>query len=310
MTYSRKYIFRQKFAFLYLDYPPLQRYVLWSSSVAWDSFVALCCWFLLLHNPSNQRRPFQVLNSNSQIYHSKPNCTSRLVNRKYWYATLLDRLESCSMHSMLLLTLKTLPPSLLKMAIFMFAAIINLLKKIINLLWDHRLKLILPQIKKITHLNPNFIKPKQFLLKICQTPLTLALTNPNIKTNQKRQNKWQTLANHPAYHLGSHLGDQTRQIPNLRILLQKLMKTKGKNRKKMTKNQRKNRVKTRQFFRMEDTTWRPYFKTSMTTIQMKNQRLFSMMMRKMMKIATKMMRSSTKMKIHLKKRKNPRKKWR
>lgn len=166
VSYSRKYKFRQKFAFLYLAYPQLQRYVLWPSSIAWDSSITLCYRFLLLHNPYNQRRSFQVLNSNPQIYRSKPNCTSRLANRKYWYATLLDRLESCSMLSILLLTSKTLPPSLPKMAIFMFAAIINLLKKIIYLLWDCRLKLILPQIKKITRLNPNFKKPKQFLLKI------------------------------------------------------------------------------------------------------------------------------------------------
>ncbi len=227
LTYSRKYIFRQKFAVLYLAYPPLQRYVLWSSSIATDSFVALCCWFLLLHNLSNQRRPFQVLNSNPPIYHSKPNFTSRLANRKYWYATLLDRLESSSMLSILLLTLKTLPPSLPKMAIFMFAAIINLLTKIINLLWDQRLKLILPQIKKITHLNPNFIKPKQFLLKISPTPLTLPLAHPNIKINKKQHNKWQTIANHLVCHPDSHLEDLARQIPNLRILLQKLKKTKG-----------------------------------------------------------------------------------
>jgi hypothetical protein len=43
---------------------------------------------------------------------------------------------------------------------------------------------------------------------------------------------------------------------------------------------------------MEDTTWRPYFKTSMTTIQMRSQRLFSMMMmRKMMMVIATMMRS-------------------
>ncbi len=292
MSYSRKYKFRQKFAFLYLAYPPLQCYVLWSPSIAWDSFVALRYRFLSLHNPYNQRRPFQVLNSNPPIYHSKPNCTSRLANRKSWYATLLDRLESCSMLSILLLTSKTLPPSLPKMAIFMFADIINLFKKIINLLWDRRLKRILPQIKKITHLNPNSKKPKQFLLKISQPPLTLALANPNKKINQKQQNKWQTLASHPAYHPDSHLEDQTRQIPNLRILLQKLMKKKGRNRKKIIKNKRKNRVKTAQFFLMEDTTWRPYFKTSMTTIQMRSQRLFSMMMmRKMMMVIATMMRS-------------------